>query len=176
MALTQKKLGFAKALIAGKSNKDAAIAAGYSKATAAQAGSRLAKDADVKKHIAKLKQETKGGAVSAPPAAHKTEGRPNFGETNRRKKASTKAAEDAAREAQQRASRTHRRVAAARPRSAWGSIRRSRGGILLVPYGACRVFENRHEGKAASDAQATLAGIGQALLGKFITVRRGGRP
>lgn len=50
---------FAKALIAGKSNKDAAIAAGYSEKTAAQSGSRLAKDPEVKKYVAKLRREAK---------------------------------------------------------------------------------------------------------------------
>lgn len=47
MALTGKKRAFADALKAGKSNKDAAIAAGYSAKTASPAGSRMAKDKDV---------------------------------------------------------------------------------------------------------------------------------
>ena len=55
MALTGKKKKFADAVIAGKSNKDAAIAAGYSAATAAQAGSRLVKDEDVSVYIVKRK-------------------------------------------------------------------------------------------------------------------------
>lgn len=51
-----KKKKFVDAVIAGKSNKDAAIAAGYSAATAAQAGkSRLVKDEDVSVYIAKRK-------------------------------------------------------------------------------------------------------------------------
>ncbi|WP_269764983.1 terminase small subunit [Burkholderia ubonensis] len=41
MALTARKRKFADALMAGRSNKAAAIAAGYSAATASQAGSRL---------------------------------------------------------------------------------------------------------------------------------------
>lgn len=49
MALTGKKRRFADAVLAGLSNKDAAIRAGYSAATASAAGSRLVKDADVKK-------------------------------------------------------------------------------------------------------------------------------
>lgn len=57
MALTAKKMQFAKALIAGKSNKDAALAAGYSVSTASASGSRLAKDPDVKKHLSKLRGE-----------------------------------------------------------------------------------------------------------------------
>lgn len=47
MPLTRKKKAFADAKIAGKANKDAALAAGYSAATASQAGSRLVKDDDV---------------------------------------------------------------------------------------------------------------------------------
>jgi phage terminase small subunit len=57
MALTAKKMQFAKAIIAGKSNKDAALAAGYSVSTASASGSRLAKDPDVKKHLSKLRGE-----------------------------------------------------------------------------------------------------------------------
>lgn len=51
MALTDKKRRFAEALKSGASNRDAAVAAGYSEKTAAQAGSRLAKDPDVLAHI-----------------------------------------------------------------------------------------------------------------------------
>lgn len=47
MALTEKKRRFADALLSGVSNKKAAIDAGYSEKTAPQAGSKLAKDADV---------------------------------------------------------------------------------------------------------------------------------
>ncbi|MPW17887.1 terminase small subunit [Paraburkholderia sp. CNPSo 3157] len=73
MALTGKKRLFAEAVLARKSNKDAAIAAGYSPATASQAGSRLVKDKDVvtylaqhrKKPAAKEKAATKERA--APP-------------------------------------------------------------------------------------------------------------
>lgn len=50
MALTGKKQLFAEALLAGKSNKEAALAAGYSAASASAAGSRLAKDKDVLAH------------------------------------------------------------------------------------------------------------------------------
>ncbi|KVT81393.1 terminase [Burkholderia ubonensis] len=59
MALTGKKRAFADAVLAGKSNKDAAIAAGYSPATASAAGSRLVKDKDV---AAYLSQQRKKGA------------------------------------------------------------------------------------------------------------------
>ena len=44
MTLTAKKRAFADAVLAGRSNKDAAIVAGYSPATASAAGSRLVKD------------------------------------------------------------------------------------------------------------------------------------
>ena len=59
MALTGKKRLFAEALLAGKSNKEAALAAGYSAASASAAGSRLAKDEDVLGHIARKKAKKK---------------------------------------------------------------------------------------------------------------------
>lgn len=52
MALTGKKRVFADAVLAGRSNKDAAIEAGYSPATASAAGSRLVKDPLVAAYIA----------------------------------------------------------------------------------------------------------------------------
>ncbi len=70
MALTGKKRLFAEALLAGKSNKEAALAAGYSAASASAAGSRLAKDKDVLAHQqrkAAAAAEPKG--VACPPAA-----------------------------------------------------------------------------------------------------------
>lgn len=68
MALTGKKQKFAQAKAKGMSNKDAAVAAGYSAASAAAAGSRLAKDPDV---LAALDRKAKVKAVkkSAPPRA-----------------------------------------------------------------------------------------------------------
>jgi phage terminase small subunit len=57
MALTGKKRLFAEAVKAGKSNKDAAIAAGYSAKTASAAGSRLVKDPDVVAYLAKCKKD-----------------------------------------------------------------------------------------------------------------------
>lgn len=48
MAPTAKKRLFADALIAGKSNRDAAIAVDYSLATMSQAGARFVKDKSVK--------------------------------------------------------------------------------------------------------------------------------
>lgn len=74
MALTDKKRRFAAALRAGATQKDAAIAAGYAEGSAAQAGSRLAKDPDVlaelarKEHVEQAKAEAKseGREVSLP--------------------------------------------------------------------------------------------------------------
>lgn len=57
MALNGKKRKFANAVVAGKSNKDAAIEAGYSPATASQAGSRLVKDKDVAEYIERRRAE-----------------------------------------------------------------------------------------------------------------------
>lgn len=54
MALTDKKKAFAQAKFDGADNKQAAVFAGYSHETASQAGSRLAKDEDVIKHIERL--------------------------------------------------------------------------------------------------------------------------
>jgi phage terminase small subunit len=56
MALTGKKRVFADAVLAGLSNKDAAIAAGYSAKTAAAAGSRLVKDVDIAAYLAEQKK------------------------------------------------------------------------------------------------------------------------
>ncbi|GAB5100508.1 terminase small subunit [Caballeronia sp. HLA56] len=52
MALTSKKRLFADAVLAGKSNKEAAVLAGYSVNTASAAGARLAKDKDVVLYLA----------------------------------------------------------------------------------------------------------------------------
>lgn len=64
MALTGKKRLFAEALLAGKSNKEAALAAGYSAASASAAGSRLAKDKDVLAH-----QQRKAAVAEKPKEA-----------------------------------------------------------------------------------------------------------
>ena len=66
MALTGKKKAFADAVLAGKSNKDAAVAAGYSEKTASAAGSRLVKDPDVKAYLDKHRQAPKESG-SLPP-------------------------------------------------------------------------------------------------------------
>ena len=59
MALTLKKRLFADAVMLGETNTKAAVTAGYSKNTAAQAGSRLAKDDDVNDYIQAKKTEKK---------------------------------------------------------------------------------------------------------------------
>lgn len=66
MALTAKKRRFADAVLAGKANKDAAIEAGYSAATASAAGSRLVKDKDVALYLAaqRIQQESKPEPVA----------------------------------------------------------------------------------------------------------------
>lgn len=56
MALTSKKRLFADALLAGKNNKQAALAAGYSAASASAAGSRLAKDKDVLAYMTRVSE------------------------------------------------------------------------------------------------------------------------
>lgn len=69
MALTGKKRLFADAVIAGKSNRDAAIAAGYSPKTASAAGSRLVKDPEVMAYLTeRRKGARKGGKAAAAPA------------------------------------------------------------------------------------------------------------
>lgn len=68
MALTGKKQAFADAVLAGFSNKDAAIKAGYSALTASAAGSRLVKDKQVAAHIA-LARAAAEIAAASPPAA-----------------------------------------------------------------------------------------------------------
>lgn len=68
MALTGKKRAFADAVLAGLSNKDAAIAAGYSAATASAAGSRLVKDAAVVQYLAERKKEVRKRAAGKPAA------------------------------------------------------------------------------------------------------------
>lgn len=68
MALTPKKRAFADALREGASNKDAAIAAGYSASSASAAGSRLAKDPHV---LAYLKTSPVNKKVKPAPEASK---------------------------------------------------------------------------------------------------------
>lgn len=64
MPLTSKKQRFADAKLAGASNKEAAIEAGYSAATASPAGARLVKDPDVVAYISRV-----GSKVASEPKA-----------------------------------------------------------------------------------------------------------
>ena len=71
MALTGKKRAFADAVLAGLSNKEAAIKAGYSALTASAAGSRLVKDKAVAAHIA-VARAAASSSPGAPAAATPT--------------------------------------------------------------------------------------------------------
>jgi len=69
MALTGKKRLFADAVIAGKSNRDAAIAAGYSPKTASAAGSRLVKDPEVAKYLKERRKTARRDPAAVPAEA-----------------------------------------------------------------------------------------------------------
>ncbi|MGO4811131.1 terminase small subunit [Cupriavidus sp. 2MCAB6] len=71
MALTGKKRLFADAVIAGKSNRDAAIAAGYSAKTASAAGSRLVKDPKVVEYLKDRRKDGRKGPLAAASPAPK---------------------------------------------------------------------------------------------------------
>lgn len=66
MALAGKKKAFAEAVLKGFSNKEAAIKAGYSAATASAAGSRLVKDPRVAAHLAAARDVTPKGGGAEP--------------------------------------------------------------------------------------------------------------
>lgn len=66
MAMNEQKERFAKAKLRGLSNKEAAVAAGYSEKTASASGSRLAKDSDVLAEIERLKKEAEQKAAVEP--------------------------------------------------------------------------------------------------------------
>jgi phage terminase small subunit len=68
MALTGKKRAFADAVLAGLSNKDAAISAGFSEKTASAAGSRIVKDPDVKAYLDQRRQPPASAGARALPA------------------------------------------------------------------------------------------------------------
>ena len=65
MALTLKKRLYADAIMDGETKADAALIAGYSKATASQAGSRLFKDEDIIQYIETKTSEEKQVEVGA---------------------------------------------------------------------------------------------------------------
>jgi phage terminase small subunit len=69
MALTGKKRAFADAVLAGFSNKEAAIRAGFSEKTASAAGSRNVKDPDVKAYLDQRRGTgaTGGANIPTPP-------------------------------------------------------------------------------------------------------------
>jgi phage terminase small subunit len=68
MALTGKKRAFADAVLAGLSNKEAAIRAGFSEKTASAAGSRNVKDPDVKAYLDQRRRPPEFAGASTPPA------------------------------------------------------------------------------------------------------------
>ena len=68
MALTGKMRVFADAILAGKSKKDAAIAAKYSAKTASAAGTRLAKDPRVVAYLAERQKAAAPGEKPTPAA------------------------------------------------------------------------------------------------------------
>lgn len=68
MALTLKKRAFVDAVLAGKSNREAAVMAGYSAKTASAAGARLAKSPDVLEVLnARVKEMAKADSVPVKP-------------------------------------------------------------------------------------------------------------
>lgn len=69
MAMNEQKEAFARAKVSGLSNKEAAIAAGYSAKTASACGSRLAKDEDVRAEISRLQATRDAAPVAAAPVA-----------------------------------------------------------------------------------------------------------
>lgn len=72
MALTGKKAVFAEAVLAGKSNKEAAIMAGYSAKTASASGSRLAKDKAIVEYLnGQIREMAKAEAAPVPAAVLK---------------------------------------------------------------------------------------------------------
>lgn len=66
MALTAKMKAFVHAKLQGLSNKDAAIAAGYSEKSAGMKGSQLMKDAEINAYLASLNQKGGGGHEDLP--------------------------------------------------------------------------------------------------------------
>ncbi|WP_336932142.1 hypothetical protein [Acinetobacter bereziniae] len=66
MALTEKMKAFAQAKMQGKSNKEAAELAGYSKGSAASRGSQLAENPDVVAYLASLNLRGAGGVEHLP--------------------------------------------------------------------------------------------------------------
>jgi phage terminase small subunit len=93
MALTGKKRAFADAVWAGRSNRDAAIEAGYSPATASAAGSRLVKDPDVKACLDRRREQAPT-APAVPAVEVHLEPQPHGGALKRSTAESVKIEED----------------------------------------------------------------------------------
>lgn len=64
MALTEKMKKFARAIVDGATNKEAAISAGYAEKTASQQGSKLKNDSEIIVYIEKLKAEKEGRTLT----------------------------------------------------------------------------------------------------------------
>ncbi|HFX6304356.1 terminase small subunit [Acinetobacter nosocomialis] len=81
MALTEKMEKFALAIVDGKTNKEAAISAGYAEKTASAAGARLAKDPEIIVYIEMLKAKKEGRSLTSDQPNVKPENKPeNSGE------------------------------------------------------------------------------------------------
>lgn len=68
MAMNEQKRSFARHLLLGKSNRDAALAAGYKAKSASSQGARLAKDPEILEYVAKLRAKAErdiGGDVGS---------------------------------------------------------------------------------------------------------------
>ncbi|ENN2190030.1 terminase small subunit [Acinetobacter baumannii] len=65
MALTEKMEKFALAIVDGKTNKEAAISAGYAEKTASAAGARLAKDPEIIIYVEMLKAQKEGRSLTS---------------------------------------------------------------------------------------------------------------
>lgn len=64
MALTEKMKKFARAIVDGATNKEAAISAGYEEKTASQQGSKLKNNSEIIVYIEKLKAEKEGRSLT----------------------------------------------------------------------------------------------------------------
>lgn len=73
MALTEKMKKFARAIVDGATNKEAAISAGYEEKTASQQGSKLRNNSEIIIYIEKLKAEKEGRTLTPEKPKVKTE-------------------------------------------------------------------------------------------------------
>ena len=65
MALTEKMKKFARAIVDGATNKEAAILAGYKENSASQQGSKLRNDPEISIYIEKLKADKEGRSLTS---------------------------------------------------------------------------------------------------------------